>query len=70
MSVYPGGKNSKSCYAGTSDLDWSACSQLPSREGTDLTLIREVLGEAGQHIKIISKVENQAGGLLRTTTQT
>ena len=31
------------------------------RKGSDITTIREVLGPAGKHIKIISKIENQEG---------
>lgn len=31
------------------------------RRGSDVTAIREVLGEAGKEIKIISKIENQQG---------
>ena len=41
------------------NIDFIAASFV--RKGSDLTHIREVLGEAGQYIKIISKVENQEG---------
>eukprot|EP00959_Pyramimonas_sp_CCMP1952_P405419 8496971-Pyramimonas_sp.AAC.2 len=31
------------------------------RKGSDVVTIRQVLGEAGKHIRIISKVENNEG---------
>jgi len=41
------------------DVDFIAPSFV--RKGSDVTLIRQVLGEAGRNIKIISKVENNEG---------
>lgn len=40
-------------------MDFIAASFV--RKGSDLDFIREVLGVEGQHIKIISKIENQEG---------
>jgi len=41
------------------DIDFIAASFV--RKASDITKIREVLGEKGAHIKIISKIENQEG---------
>lgn len=41
------------------NVDFVAASFV--RKPSDLDFIRSVLGEAGQHIKIISKIENQEG---------
>jgi pyruvate kinase len=39
------------------------------RRGSDITAIREVLGEDGKDIQIIAKIENQSKGLLRIIQQ-
>jgi pyruvate kinase len=41
------------------NVDFIAASFV--RKPTDIDYIREVLGEKGQHIKIIAKIENQEG---------
>lgn len=41
------------------NVDYIAASFV--RKGSDIELIRETLGEAGKHIKIIAKIENQEG---------
>eukprot|EP00199_Chlamydomonas_sp_CCMP681_P000739 CAMPEP_0119102966 /NCGR_PEP_ID=MMETSP1180-20130426/1536_1 /TAXON_ID=3052 ORGANISM="Chlamydomonas cf sp, Strain CCMP681" /NCGR_SAMPLE_ID=MMETSP1180 /ASSEMBLY_ACC=CAM_ASM_000741 /LENGTH=508 /DNA_ID=CAMNT_0007087361 /DNA_START=104 /DNA_END=1630 /DNA_ORIENTATION=- len=46
-------------WAVPNDIDFIAASFV--RKGSDLDNIRQVLGEKGKYIKIISKVENQEG---------
>jgi len=41
------------------DVDFIAASFV--RKGSDITTIRDLLGEAGSHIKIIAKIENKEG---------
>jgi hypothetical protein len=41
------------------DVDFIAASFV--RKGSDITTIRDLLGDAGSHIKIIAKIENKEG---------